>query len=143
MKSLVMRRMVSGLCPPADDAFGVVCTSRRITMGLPERDCCRLCKKGWHFLWLSCHHPGLSSLPRLLGTEVLWAREAPGSRELGMLSDKHPLTPPRPVKSGHRKGFLPQQPQLRRPDENMGRTKNTPTALVLLQKSGHQSLTQI
>lgn len=42
----------------------------------------------------------------------------------------HPLVPPSPVKAGHGKGFLPQQ--LRSPDEDTGRTKTTPTALVLL-----------
>lgn len=80
MKSLVMRRMVSGLCPPAGDAFGAVCTSRRITMGLPDRDCCRLCKKGRGFLQLCCHRPVLSALP-----------PAPGHR--GALGTRGPVFP--------------------------------------------------
>lgn len=46
MKSLVMRRMVSGLCSPAGTVFGALWTSRRMTMGVLGCDCCRFCKEG-------------------------------------------------------------------------------------------------
>lgn len=74
MKSLVMSRMVSGLRSPAGDALGAVCASRRITRGLPERDRCKVCKKGRRYLRIPHHHP--PSMPVFLPPSS-WAQEDP------------------------------------------------------------------
>lgn len=90
-------------------------------MGVPGRDCRRLCGEGRRSLWPACHQPlpvsvpssGARPSPEVAGTHV---RERP----------RCSLTKPSPSTESLGKGeaFVPRQPQLWEPSEGMGRGEN-------------------